>query len=103
MPFRFEYSTASKGSVEDLKCDLIDIVNSSEGLAANAVRSSTKQKPLFQNPTDIPSYDAIDIIEVVQVHEDPSNDSITSTDEFVPEVIDSGIALNLENPTNHLS
>ena len=90
-------------SVEDLKCDLIDIVNNSEGLAVNAARSPSKEKPIYQNPTDIPSYDDIDIIEVAQVHVEPTNDSITSTDEFVPEVIDLGIPLNLENPTNHLS
>ena len=63
----------------------------------------SKEKPIYQNPTDIPSYDDIDIIEVAQVHVEPTNDSITSTDEFVPEVIDLGIPLNLENPTNHLS
>ena len=75
--------------------------------ASNSESTTNNQTPHFRNPTDIPDYYAIDVIEAVQVHSNPSNDSVVSTDEFVPAVEDADghppPLLNCQVPTNHLS
>ena len=66
---------------------------------------STSKKPAFRNPNDIPDYDSIETIEVAQVYADQQDDSIVSTDEFVPDLDESvqiNTSLNLNLPTNHL-
>ena len=89
-------------SIDSLKCEMANIVSNSE----NSRRTDNGNKPsaetpLLQNCSDIPNYDNIDIIEVAQVHADSPDDSVTSIDEFVPEV-SAEIALNCDSLTNHL-
>ena len=40
----------------------------------------------LRNPTDVPNYDAIEILAEVEVHDVPADISVVSIDEFVPDI-----------------
>ena len=77
---------------------MIDIVDSNEQIPTHSIQNDPKKsakgvpnddnkpnKPSFHNPNDIPQFDAIESIEVIEVgvHH---NCSVNSIDELVPEL-----------------
>ena len=91
-------------SVEKLECDMIDVVNSiADAKPADAKPPATK--PAFRNPSDIPDFDKIDIIEEVEVHATQGNVSLVSIEELVPDIdedVQPRAALNSNVLTNQL-
>ena len=96
-----------KSSVDKLQCEVVDVVNNvvnlskqkesdDKELGKNCQKSQSEQ-PLFRNPQDIPDYDSIEVIEVAQMHDNPSNDSVVSTDDLVPDFDDTN---DLRRPLN---
>ena len=73
---------------------MVDVVNNLESISRKLYTPLTTskpseklpEKPAFQNPSDIPGYDKIDTLEVVEVHVEAVNDSITSMDANVPDI-----------------
>ena len=80
--------------VDKLQSEMVDVVNNLESISRKLYTPLTTskpseklpEKPAFQNPSDIPGYDKIDTLEVVEVHVEAVNDSITSMDANVPDI-----------------
>ena len=69
---------------------------------SNSNSIERRLSPSYQNPAAIPYYDLIEEIEVAEVH--AADDSIVSTDEFVPGIeppASSSSCLNYNPPTSH--
>ena len=109
-----ETMTKLQTSMDKLECEMIDVVNEigelSNGHASD--KQTTKgpktppQKPLFRNPTNIPNYDHIEVVNA-DVHHTPADTSIVSMEEFVPDdnigdTSHQNNPLNLEELTNQL-
>ena len=118
--------TELKKTVDNLQCEVIDIVNGldTDKIAKSCSRDNRRPekspprpekspprpeksppRTTFRNPNDIPDYDSIEITEVAQVHDNQDNESIVSIDDFVPEPCQrdqTNQALNISGPTNHL-
>ena len=90
--------TKLSNAVDKLQSDVINIVANIEQLPTQAFTDGIKEssesspksiigqaRPTFHNPSDIPHYDAIDTIEVIEVSVH-SNDSVNTTDDLVPEL-----------------
>ena len=100
--------------MDNLECKMTVVVNKIEELSNDhkSDKKSTKdpkllpKKSLYQNPTDVPNYDHIEIVDA-DVHHTPANTSIVSIDEFVPDdktedTSHQHNSLNLEVLTNQL-
>ena len=100
-----------KRKVDKIEGELIDVVNHIEAkdLPSDDISNSNSierrpspSRPSYQNPAAIPAYDLIEVVEVAEVH--AADDSIVSTDEFVPGIeppASSSSCLNYNPPTSH--
>ena len=91
---------------------MIDIVYKVEKLSLEVCKKESEekltatQKPMYKDPSDIPNFDTIEEITIVESHEErtvdnePSDISIVSTDEFVPDVLETGSKLPNSIPLN---
>ena len=101
-----------KLSVERIEGELIDVVDKLEKLHSKVSQndhesSTTKKKPLFRNPMDIPNFNEIEIVDV-EIHNEQINESAASMDDFVPDVsqdelVNQRPSLNSQNLTNQLN
>ena len=64
----------------------MDIVNKIDSFTDNSKVKKNSNLPVYRNPTDVPDYDAIEILAEVEVHAAPTEDSVVSIDEFVPDI-----------------
>ena len=73
------------GSLEKITIEESDSKSAAD--TSDRSQGSTKpDKPLYRNPSDIPSYDQIEVIEVAHVHASSNDDSIVTIDEFAAEL-----------------
>ena len=75
-----------KASVTSIQDDIVDIVNKIDSFTDNSKVKKNSNLPVYRNPTDVPDYDAIEILAEVEVHAAPTEDSVVSIDEFVPDI-----------------
>ena len=74
--------------VTNIQDDIVDIVNKIDTIAANnAPGNKSSNNPMYRNPTDVPDYDAIEILAEADVHAVPADASVVSVEEFVPDIL----------------
>ena len=84
-----------ESKLDTLHGEIIDIVNNLENISQKCSNPKSpaepEKRPGFQNPSDMPDYDSIEVAEVAQVHVDAEvlDNSVTSIDMNVPEVMES--------------
>ena len=106
------FKFASMKSMQVCMYTLIDVVDKLEKLHSKVSQndhesSTTKKKPLFRNPMDIPNFNEIEIVDV-EIHNEQINESAASMDDFVPDVsqdelVNQRPSLNSQNLTNQLN
>ena len=93
--------SALETKLNTLQDEIVDIVNNLENISKMCTNPKSPEappkEPAIKHPSEIPDFDGIEILEVVQVHNEVLDNSVTSMDMNVSDLQESA------TPQHHLN